>query len=566
MGSGPIKGFAVTLCIGILLSMFTAIVVTRLFLEEMFRSRRLRRPSFLGLPNDIEKLKSPPTMAVPIIPRRRLWYAISVIVIGIGLIASGLNLGSDLNGGKKFPLKLGIDFAGGLILSYQVDNDFKEQVGLDDHLVSEIIAEHAGKKPVVQFSPDVEPGTSQLIIKMEAIDDVPAFERDFYEAIGQNVEVMPTAAGRTPELITPEESTTAEETQTPSSQEESPAATTTDDSQSDEFTGEKPTPPEEEPTEEKSAEPASGETESITEEPPAEQVPPDTVGESEGTDEDTESGSSSTSGGDESTETASSEPDTGEQTAIVSPTGLLPGEKDSDNDGIPDIRKLEQQKVGAIIGSELTGKAYRALLWGAFFILLYVTWRFSRWDFGVAAIIALIHDVLVLIGVFAILRYEINSPFVAAMLTVVGYSINDTIVVFDRVRENLKLKQGMLFQDLAELSLHQTWRRSIYTSFTTLLVILTMMLFGGASIKTFMFALFIGIVSGTYSSVFTATPLLVTWRLKKAFEKVQSREAKLQKKLESTKADSDSLTIGTDVSATVISSSSRRDKRRRKGK
>jgi preprotein translocase subunit SecF len=121
------------------------------------------------------------------------------------------------------------------------------------------------------------------------------------------------------------------------------------------------------------------------------------------------------------------------------------------------------------------------------------------------------HDVFIVLGIFAILGREINTPFVAALLTIIGYSINDTIVIFDRIRENMKMMHKTGFEKLANLAVVDTLPRSINTSLTTLITILAIYLFGGASIKVFMLALFIGMFAGTYSSIFVASPLLVTW-------------------------------------------------------
>ncbi|MFW5996079.1 MAG: protein translocase subunit SecF, partial [Halanaerobiaceae bacterium] len=129
----------------------------------------------------------------------------------------------------------------------------------------------------------------------------------------------------------------------------------------------------------------------------------------------------------------------------------------------------------------------------------------------IVAIIALLHDVLVTTGIFAILGKQVNTAFVAALLTIIGYSINDTIVIFDRIRENMQLMHGKSFVEKANRAVVDTLPRSINTSMTTLIAILAIYFFGGASLKTFMLALFIGMFAGTYSSIFIASPLLVTW-------------------------------------------------------
>ncbi len=181
------------------------------------------------------------------------------------------------------------------------------------------------------------------------------------------------------------------------------------------------------------------------------------------------------------------------------------------------------QNVGPIIGSEITINAFKALLISSFLIVLYITWSFrkvpkpaSSFRFGIAAIVALIHDALVLLGVFSILGHfwgvEIDSLFVTAILTVIGFSVHDTIVVFDRIRENLRRYGGENFSEVVNDSILQTLDRSLNTSLTVVLVLTALLLFGGESIKWFVVALLIGVVSGTYSSIFNAAPLLVVWQ------------------------------------------------------
>ena len=140
----------------------------------------------------------------------------------------------------------------------------------------------------------------------------------------------------------------------------------------------------------------------------------------------------------------------------------------------------------------------------------------TSWQFGVAAIVALIHDLVVVLGIFSLLGHyfdvEVDSLFVTAMLTVLGFSIHDTIVVFDRIRENLKVYAGQSFEFVVNHSITQTIVRSLNTSLTVLFVLLALILFGGETIKYFVLALFIGIFAGTYSSIFVASPLLLLWQ------------------------------------------------------
>ncbi len=179
-------------------------------------------------------------------------------------------------------------------------------------------------------------------------------------------------------------------------------------------------------------------------------------------------------------------------------------------DEYPSTELLRTEMVGPLIGQELRRKAFLALLIASVAIVIYISIRFE-FRFAIVAIITLLHDVIITLGIFALIGKEINTPFVAALLTIVGYSINDTIVIFDRIRENMKLMYKTPFEKLANRAVIDTLPRSINTSMTTLITILAIYLFGGASIKTFMLALFIGMFAGTYSSIFVASPLLVTW-------------------------------------------------------
>ena len=183
--------------------------------------------------------------------------------------------------------------------------------------------------------------------------------------------------------------------------------------------------------------------------------------------------------------------------------------------------------IGPIVGQELKKKTTFAMILVVVCIILYIAWAFRKvskpvqsWKYGLTAIIALVHDVLIVSGIFAVLGhffgFEVDVLFVTALLTILGYSVNDTIVVFDRIRENLFRYQGFDFEDTVNRSVNETVVRSLNTSITTLLVLFSIFLFGGASIKQFILALICGAMVGTYSSIFLASPLLVVWeRLRK---------------------------------------------------
>jgi preprotein translocase SecF subunit len=177
---------------------------------------------------------------------------------------------------------------------------------------------------------------------------------------------------------------------------------------------------------------------------------------------------------------------------------------------------LRVDNVGAVIGRELTKEAFWALLAAAVGMLLYITMRFE-FKFAMAAILALLHDAFIIIALFSIFMIEVNSPFIAAVLTIIGYSINDTIVIFDRIRENLKLNRKKSTAEVVNASINENLIRSINTSLTTLVVLISLFIafsyfVGGMDLKVFALALLIGVISGTYSSIFIASPLWLSLR------------------------------------------------------
>lgn len=176
---------------------------------------------------------------------------------------------------------------------------------------------------------------------------------------------------------------------------------------------------------------------------------------------------------------------------------------------------LEAEQFGPSIGDEIQSKALTSILIAAVGMLIYITLRFEL-IYGITSIIALVHDVLILLSVYTIFNIPINSSFIAAVLTIVGYSINDTIVVFDRVRENVRLIKKGTFANIANVSLRQTLTRSINTSLTTLLVIGSLYVLGVESIREFAFPLMAGVVVGTYSSIFIASPLWAYFKDRKS--------------------------------------------------
>lgn len=203
----------------------------------------------------------------------------------------------------------------------------------------------------------------------------------------------------------------------------------------------------------------------------------------------------------------------GEHTSLLSTLGTSLG----------DVTEIQYTTIGPTVGSTLKVRAVYALIAASIGIILYLAFafrkiprRYSPWKFGVVAVATLLHDVMVTVGIMTILShytsFEADTLFVTALLTILGYSVNDTIIVFDRIRDNLFVQERkQTFAEVANLSVNQTWKRSCYTSGSTLIMLLALFLLGSSSIQWFVLTLIIGIVLGTYSSIFVATPLLVYW-------------------------------------------------------
>jgi len=177
------------------------------------------------------------------------------------------------------------------------------------------------------------------------------------------------------------------------------------------------------------------------------------------------------------------------------------------------------EMVGPKVGKDLREKAILSIVYAIIGIVIYISWRFE-FQYAVAAIIALIHDVLVTMGAFSLADKEFTLVIVAAFLTIIGYSLNDTIVVFDRIRENMRRKGKTLLKDVINASINQTLSRTILTSGTTLLVVVALFFLGGEIIHDFSFALMIGVLVGTYSSIFIASVFLVYWESRSAKKRV----------------------------------------------
>ena len=179
-------------------------------------------------------------------------------------------------------------------------------------------------------------------------------------------------------------------------------------------------------------------------------------------------------------------------------------------ENLTDLEILRVETVGPIIGENLKRLALYALLFAFIGIILYITMRFE-FKFSIVSILALSHDCLIVLGIFSLLQKEITISIIAAVLTIVGYSLNNTIVILDRLRENIKFKTREPFDNLINMSINQSLSRTINTALTTIIPILTLYFFGGNILSDFALALFIGMIAGTYSSIFIASPLLLEW-------------------------------------------------------
>ena len=173
-----------------------------------------------------------------------------------------------------------------------------------------------------------------------------------------------------------------------------------------------------------------------------------------------------------------------------------------------EIRRVEM--VGPQVEKELRYKALMALIYGMIGILIYVTWRFE-FSFALGGVLSLVHDVIITIGAFSITDKEFTLPVLAALLTIVGYSINDTIVIYDRIRENLRKMVGKKLEPIINSSINETLSRTILTSGTVLFVVIALFILGGSVIHDFAFALIVGVIAGTYSTIFIASPIVILW-------------------------------------------------------
>ena len=189
---------------------------------------------------------------------------------------------------------------------------------------------------------------------------------------------------------------------------------------------------------------------------------------------------------------------------------------------VPNIKFLQIESVGSKVSSELVRNGMLAVFFAVASVLIYIWLRFE-WQFALGAVLALIHDVILTIGIFSVLRYEFNLSIIAALLTIIGYSLNDTVVVFDRVRENLRNFKSLPLLKVLNISINNTFSRTIMTSVTTLLALLALYFLGGDVIRGFTFAMIWGVIVGTYSSIFVAAKILLILDVKRNWDEKDSK-------------------------------------------
>ena len=243
--------------------------------------------------------------------------------------------------------------------------------------------------------------------------------------------------------------------------------------------------------------------------------------------------------------------------------------------GLGEKSIISSQEFGATVGKEIRNNAIKSILIAAFFMLLYIIFRFKTWKYGVAAIAGIGHDVLVMIAFYAIFGVTVNNPFIAAILTIVGYSINDTIVIFDRVRENRHIMRNTPVGEVLDTSINQTLNRSIMTSLTTVVSIIPLLVMVSGTLAQFVLPLMVGVLCGTYSSIFLCSPLYYEFnrsaersryqQQQKAKERIEAKKAqkKAQKQLEE-KAEEQNASKGAPVKNSAPKKKPRHKKSKKK--
>jgi protein-export membrane protein SecD/preprotein translocase SecF subunit len=437
-GTGPIKGFAITLGIGIFASMFTAIVVTREIYGWVLGGRNVER---LSIGREVIR-----NTTIGFLSRSRMGFIVSTILIIIGIVSLVLHNGPNF----------GIDFRGG-VKTYAKFNRVVTQPELSAKLT--------------------ELGYERSKIQVDASKQEASIDIGYQQEFDNQRVVAP--------LIADPGDATAGSVQVSSTQERVHVFRTGDVIQLIE--GEHR---------------LRNEIREIVE------------------GEDTITFMLANEIGSDLTQAA--EVQIQASVGQILTDALLQGE--GDWQAIP--RAVSVNEVGPSVGKDLKWAALWSVLWSIVILLLYISWRFEP-RFAIGAIAALVHDVLITLGIFSVFVKEINLPTVAAFLTIIGYSLNDTIVVFDRIRENSTLLRGTDFAEIINRSINQSLSRTVVTSLTTLFVVLVIFLqtAAGQEINTFALALIVGVIVGTYSSVFIASPIIYLWHLRSRNVEVQESTA-----------------------------------------
>ena len=432
-GTGPIKGFAVTLGIGIFASMFTAIVVTREIYGWVLGGRNIER---LSIGREVIR-----NTTIGFLSRSRMGFIVSTILITIGIVSLVLHNGPNF----------GIDFRGG-VKTYAKFNRVVTQPELSAKLTelgyerSKIQVDPAKQEASIDIGYSKEFESQRVVVPLIA-DPGDATARSIQVSAAQ--EKVRFQPGDAIQLIEGEHRLRNEI------------------------------------------------SEVIESEDTVTFVLVDEIG---------------------SDLTQAAQIQVQASVGQILSSALLQG--DGDWKAVP--RAVSVNEVGPSVGKDLKWAALWSVVWSIVILLFYISWRFE-FRFAIGAIAALIHDVLITLGVFSVFVKEINLPTVAAFLTIIGYSLNDTIVVFDRIRENSTLLKGTDFAEVINRSINQSLSRTVVTSLTTLFVVLVIFLqtAAGQEINTFALALIVGVVVGTYSSVFIASPIIYLWHLRSRNVEVQ---------------------------------------------
>ena len=436
-GTGPIKGFAVTLGIGIFASMFTAIVVTREIYGWVLGGRNIER---LSIGQEVIR-----NTTIGFLSRSRMGFIVSTILIIIGIVSLVLHNGPNF----------GIDFRGG-VKTYAKFNRVVTQPELSAKLTelgyerSKIQVDAAKQEASIDIGYSKEFESQRVVVPLIA-DPGDATARSIQVSAAQ--EKVRFQPGDAIQLIEGEHRLRNEI------------------------------------------------SEVIEGEDTVTFVLADEIG---------------------SDLTQAAQIQVQASVGQILTGALLQG--DGDWKAIP--RAVSMYEVGPSVGKDLKWAALSSVIWSIVILLFYISWRFE-FRFAIGAIAALIHDVLITLGVFSVFVKEINLPTVAAFLTIIGYSLNDTIVVFDRIRENSTLLKGTDFAEVINRSINQSLSRTVVTSLTTLFVVLVIFLqtAAGQEINTFALALIVGVIVGTYSSVFIASPIIYLWHLRSRNVEVQESTA-----------------------------------------